>query len=139
MFAFPCRSGQLFSYFLPLLPKPSRMFFYFTCPHIFLINFCSLFLWHIPFPISFYSYFTYLFDYIFIVSSLEMSKLTQFILSLFCIYCMFMAHKLPPIYSFLTLSCLVTPHIHINIIITEISMFLSYFLLCAPLRSIYIW
>lgn len=76
-----------YSYSFPsLLPIHNHILIYSTRPHYFSSNFYLVYLLLTPFPISLYYYFIYIFDYIVTVSSYNVSKLFNSILSHFSGY-----------------------------------------------------
>lgn len=107
--------GVRYLYFLtsPLLIL-NHIFIYSKYPHIFPNNTHPLFLCPTLFLISFYTYFIHLLK-------LHL-RISFFMFKLSHLPAMSVTLKLPPIYSFLILSNLVTPYIHLNILISAISI-----------------
>lgn len=77
-----------------------------------------------------YSYFTYFFDYIFVICSFMMSK-PSFHLFSFIFPAIFVTSKILPMYLFLIIYNLVTPYIHFSIFIFVVLICISFFLLIA--------
>lgn len=81
-----CRLSQLLVSSPPSLSITTHIFVYSTRPYIFSNNIHSLHIWLRSSPISPYFYFTYLLGYIFIISSLNTSKQSYYILFYFPCY-----------------------------------------------------